>query len=130
VIARIVAGVVVLAAVVTGALVAFRPRADGVLSDPTPTSSLPAIRAVPAPTDLEGVVVDGAAVFSWANPDPQEGDSYLWGRSEAGTETALEIVQEPTVSVPLTGGTACVEVAIVRADGRYSNEPAVGCVDA
>ena len=130
VIAGVVAGVVVLAAVVTGAVVAFRPRADGVLSDPTPTSSLPAIRAVPAPTDLEGVVIDGAAVFSWANPDPQEGDSYLWGRSEAGTETALEIVQEPTVSIPFTGGTACVEVAIVRADGRYSNEPAVGCVDA
>ncbi|WP_182112091.1 serine/threonine-protein kinase [Actinotalea sp. JY-7876] len=124
-------GVVVVAALVVGGVFAFRPD-PGVEPTPTPTAVVPSIRAVPAPEALEGAVEDGAAVFTWENPDPQEGDSYLWGVSLAGTEPQLELVGEETVTVTpvVPGEQLCVEVSIVRSDGRFSTSPATACVQA
>ncbi|WP_199425041.1 serine/threonine-protein kinase [Actinotalea solisilvae] len=130
---RVVAGslgaVVVVGALVAGGLLAFRPDAE---PEPTatPTPSMPAIRAVPAPAELEGALRDGAAVFTWENPDPEEGDSYLWGLSLAGTEPQLELVDTETVTVTevVPGEQLCIEVSIVRTDGRFSTNPAVACV--
>lgn len=130
---RVVAGsvgaLVVVGALVAGGLLAFRPDAE---PEPTatPTPSMPAIRAVPSPDELEGTLRDGAAVFTWENPDPEEGDSYLWGVSLAGTEPQLELVDTETVTVTevVPGEQLCIEVSIVRTDGRFSTTPAVACV--
>lgn len=124
------AGVAVVAAAATGVALAFR---GGGIPAPTPqptvSPSVPAVRAVPAPTDLAGTVAgDGSVVFTWTNPDPQDGDRYLWGPAVPGGPSELEVVPEPTVTVERPGGgQVCVEVSIVRADGRYSTTPAVGC---
>lgn len=131
-VAGVLAGVVVVAAVGVAAVAAFRPGADPE-PEPTPTASAtaPVIRAVPAPAELTGTVTaDGAAVFTWQNPDPLDGDRYLWGVVEAGDAEQLEVVEDPTVTVPVEtpGQQVCVEVSIVRVDGRASTEPAVGCV--
>ncbi len=86
-------------------------------------------RAVPTPQDVTArVAADGAVVFSWTNPDPEPGDRYLWGVASAGRPTTLDTVDEPQVQVyPEQPGQLCVEVSIVRSDGRYSAQPAVGC---
>lgn len=125
-----VAAAVVLAAVGIGAVYAFGPKEtpeeEVVATTPAP---LP-VRPVPTPVDLIGEIMDGTAVFTWTNPDPQEGDRYLWGTVELGEAAELELVDSPTVAVPAAGDQVCIEVAVVRADGRYSTSPAVGCAQA
>jgi len=139
---RAIAGVVG-SLVVVGALVGVawgvRGAADdatggtpGGAAGPSGTGAPSAIAlvAVPAPTDLAGRVADdGRAVFTWSNPAPQTGDSYLWGVAVAGEATVLAVVHEPTVSVApeVPGAPVCLEVSIVRADRRASTEPTVGC---
>jgi serine/threonine protein kinase len=131
VVAAWVAGLVLVAAIAVGAVLALRqPPAAPPDSRPTATESAPVLRAVPAPTDLVGTVgADGNAVFTWSNPDPQDGDRYLWGVVVAGDAPRLAAVDGPTVSVPpaVAGQQVCIQVAIVRSDGRYSTAPAVGC---
>ncbi len=86
--------------------------------------------AVPAPADLAATVTDAGVVFTWTNPSPEPGDRYLWGRTEAGRATTLEVIDVPTVTVePGAPGPVCIEVAIVRSDGRYTTDPATGCSD-
>lgn len=129
------AGVVVVAALAVGALQAFGPATDDDAAAPSgPTGGTPAVpvvRAVPAPADLTGTPTDdGTVVFTWTNPEPQDGDRYVWGLVVPGQDAALEAVDEPTVTVPAGAGGPeglCVEVAIVRQDGRASTRPAVAC---
>lgn len=122
-----VAAVVLLATVGVGAVYAFGPKEQ---PEDVVTTASPApnpMRPVPTPTNLTGELVDGTAVFTWSNPDPQEGDRYLWNVAEVGEEPVTEIVESPTVSVPATGERVCIEVVLVRTDGRYSTTKAVGC---
>ena len=123
----VVAGVVLVAAVGTGAALAFGSPAGPALGDPTPTPTVPMIVAVPAPTDVTGVVMGDDAVFTWVNPDPQEGDRYLWARVEMGGVGERQQVDESTVTVPATQDRVCIQVSLVRGDGRFSAEPAEGC---
>ncbi|WP_395725253.1 protein kinase domain-containing protein [Nakamurella sp.] len=97
----------------------------------TATASAPTGNAlpeavVPAPTDLTGTVTPAGVVFTWTNPAPQAGDSYSWTRSDPGQAGSAAAVTEPSVTV--TGvAQACVEVELVRDDGRYSARPAQAC---
>ena len=120
------------AAVVAVVLLANRPATDpgpaAGTEFPGPASTLG--RTVPAPTNLFGTrQTDGTVVFTWTNPDEQDGDTYLWGVRTATGEPQLEIVDRPTATVtpPAEGGEVCVEVSIVRADRRASTVPAQGC---
>ena len=127
-----VAGVVLVGVLGAAAVLALGPDAPTTAEVPTPTStpSSAPLRAVPTPTDLVGTVgADGAATFTWTDPDPQDGDRYLWGLVVAGAAPRLEPVTDPTVSVvpPVPGDQVCIQVSLVRADGRYSTTPAVGC---
>ncbi len=126
----LVAGVVILAAVVVAAGVALGGGRQPAPATATPTGAPTAVtRAVPSPTDLVGTVEAGAAVFTWTNPEPEPGDRYLWGVARVGEQTVVASVDEPAVSFPLDGSVElCIEVSVVRADGRYSTAPAVGCV--
>ncbi|MFS0699209.1 protein kinase [Cellulomonas sp. 179-A 4D5 NHS] len=133
-VAGLVSGAVVLAAlVVVVALTLGDSAAPPATQDPTgfepPASGVAA--AVPSPADLTGVrQADGAVVFTWTNPEPVDGDRYLWGVRAATGEPVRELVEEPTVTVPAaaaTGSPVCVEVSIVRADRGASARPAEGC---
>ena len=130
VIAAGVAGGLLLTAVAVAAVNAFDQQGQGPERTPTSTGT-PAVtdRAVPTPQDVTArVATDGSVVFSWTNPDPEPGDRYLWGVASAGRPTTLDTVDEPQVQVyPDRPGQLCVEVSVVRSDGRYSAEPAVGC---
>lgn len=133
-VAAVVAGLVAVGGIGFGAVQAFGP-ADDPGPEPTPTASAvgPVTTAVPAPTELTGTLTgDDAAVFTWENPDPQEGDRYLWGQVLVGSEPEVEVVDTETVTVEpvVPGERLCIEVSIVRTDGRFSTSPAVACVQA
>ena len=75
---------------------------------------------------------DGSAVFSWSNPDPEEGDQYLWGISGTGVAAGFQLVGQPSLTIPAdqaTEGQICVDVSIVRKDRRASVEPARACAE-
>lgn len=132
-VAALVGTAVVGAAVVTAVVLSFDPdRSTPPDQSPTPTEpSVQPVVAVPAPEDLTGVrTADGSVVFSWTNPDPRDGDRYVWSEVRAGEATPVRPVDEPTVTVVPSGpdGQVCIEVSIVRSDRRASTTPAVGCV--
>jgi len=127
--ATALAGAAVVIAVIAVATVAFWPEPSGQPADQVTAVPTPVLRAVPAPTDLVGVVEGGTAVFTWSNPEPEEGDRYLWGVAAIGAPTSVQPIEQPALSIPVDGtAELCIEVSIVRADGRYSAAPTVGCV--
>jgi len=96
---------------------------------PSPTASPvdPLASVVPSPESLEGVLDGETATFTWTNPEPLEGDSYLWRTVTVLEAGELERLAEPTVEVAAPGGEqVCIEVSLRRGSGRTS--PAVrGC---
>lgn len=83
---------------------------------------------VPAPVDLEGVVEGDEVVFTWANPDPEEGDTYLYRVLDDFGNGDFRATPEPSATVPgAPDGRTCVEVIISRS-GKPSIEPAQACV--
>lgn len=126
------AGVFVI--VIAGILALALPAvlSGGATPEPTappsdqPVDVLPA--AAPRPADLVGTPGAGGVVFTWTNPDPEDGDTYLWGVAvPGGGEPALESVTEPTVTVPAdSSGRTCIEVLTRRANGQAS-QPATAC---
>jgi serine/threonine protein kinase len=84
----------------------------------------PVAGVVPAPADGTWRISGDDAVFSWNNPDPQTGDSYVWSRIRLdGTGGDARNIPDTTVTVPLNGDTqACIDVSVRRADGTVSQE--------
>jgi len=126
----VVGCVALLAVAATIAAIAFSGREA---PQPTPTAEAspsaidPVEAIVPAPTSLEGTIEGETAVFTWANPDPQDGDSYLWRTVTVLDEGQAERVADPSVEVPAPGGEqVCIEVSLRRDSGRTST-PVRGC---
>jgi len=131
--------------VVAGALVAIGIAVNGAAHAPTrplgsgdPSTTI-VVDDVPSPTGLTGSrAADGSVTFTWTNPSPEPDDHYLWGLRTATTEPVLALVSAPTVTVPVAAqrgptpstpaAEVCIEVSIVRADGRASATPVLGCV--
>jgi serine/threonine protein kinase len=127
------AGVVIVGAVVgIGAVLSSTDSPTDPVTTPSgnkPVDDVVQPRQVPAPAGLEGTVAEDSVVFTWTNPDPAEGDIYLWGVVVGDEAVALETTPDTTVTVPMgDGDQTCIEVHIRRADGRASAEPAVSCV--
>ncbi|KAA9106456.1 serine/threonine-protein kinase [Microbacterium rhizomatis] len=121
--------------VIVAAIIVF--SLPGVLAGPAPAQpSSPAtsdpqnpIDTLVAPaTGITGAVDASGVLFTWSNPSPQEGDYYLWGVvPRDGSAPELDKVDQPSVTTAAdASGTTCIEVTVVRANGRPS-EPARGC---
>ena len=132
--AALVAGVVIVAAV-AGAFLSggggdTEPAAGtAVAGEAGPVPEPPPVRnraRVPAVTGASGAVVGGDAVFRWRNPDPQDGDSYLWTRTDTGTAEVPRETDRTEVTVAGSPG-ACISVSLVRADGRSSADAVEVC---
>ncbi|GAA2981927.1 serine/threonine protein kinase [Microbacterium terrae] len=123
----IAAGVVVLCGVAVGASLLAQTGAGTPESTPTAAQGSepqdPIAVAAPEPEDVTGTVVDDGVRFTWTNPDPQEGDYYLYGVvTRADAEPTFEDTLDTEVTVPADdSGTTCIDVMLVRAKGANSD---------
>ena len=125
-----VAGVVLAGALAGAAVLGLTDPGSAAATGTVVAPAAPDVVAtVPTPTDLRvSAAADGSVLVTWANPQPEDGDRYLWGVVRAGAAPTRELVESPTVTVtPAPGERTCVEVSVVRADRRASAHPAVGC---
>lgn len=119
-----------IAAVVVASVLAGNASPEPVVSPSSSAKPLdPNAGFVPLPADVAGTVEGTTVTFTWTNPDPAEDDSYIWYPVTLdGGDGATETTDETTASVPKNAsGVTCIEVVLVRADGRSSN-PARECV--
>ena len=117
------------AVIVVGGIAAAATLLGGGSTEPeaSPSASVrpqdPIAGVVPPVTDLAGSVQGGAAVFTWTNPEPEDGDGYLWYPYTLSGDGQAARVAEPTVSVPVDpSGTTCIAVTVLRADGTTGPE--------
>ena len=98
---------------------------------PSPTPSTPAVvdpqdpvdGFVPPVADLAGAVRGGDAVFTWTNPDPAEGDSYVWYPYTLDGEGEQGLVDIESVTLPAdASGRTCIAVSLRRDDGTTGEE--------
>ena len=90
------------------------------------TGSVPSIENLTGSYSADG----GSVQFTWANPDPQNGDSYAWSivgdagvnPNTQGTTTDTHISIEPA-----DGSQTCIQVSLIRADRQMSQNPAIAC---
>ncbi len=86
----------------------------------------PLAAAVPAVTDLSGSVSGSEVTFTWTNPDPQQGDRFRYAVRDPRGGSVSELTSETTVTVAALAGDTCLEVHLVRLNGRES-QPATVC---
>ncbi|HTN54554.1 MAG TPA: serine/threonine-protein kinase [Microbacterium sp.] len=116
---------VVFSGAITDALV---PEPKPTAAD-TPRPQDPIAGIVPPVEELTGSSADGIVSFSWTNPDPEEGDSFVW--YEVTLDGAGEPRNTAEDAVTLEGARSertCIEVVLKRDDGRSSPQPVRGCV--
>ena len=72
----------------------------------------------PAPTDVTGTVSGGQVTFTWTNPDPQEGDAFIWYPVTLDGNGSPARTKETTASLAAdSSGRTCIEVQLVRENG-------------
>ena len=127
----VVIGVVVVVVVIAG-ITLFAPRGNPASAKSTDGGGAPIAVGTAVPTPVIGTAAlsaDGtSATFTWTNPSPVKGDSYVWQRTDgAGTD---EVTPTPTPSATVTGvtpgTTVCIQVSIVRS-GETSADPLKAC---
>ncbi|WP_309102970.1 serine/threonine-protein kinase [Microbacterium sp.] len=84
--------------------------------------------AVPKVADLAGVRQGDQVTFTWTNPDPLEGDLFIWSQVVVSGEVDPQQTAEPTAQLTAGAGTVCIDVILRREDGRAA-DPVRGCVE-
>ncbi|MGP7959671.1 serine/threonine protein kinase [Sanguibacter sp. A247] len=131
----IVASSVVLVVILVGAAYLAFGRDGGVPAPPVATTTAPPSPVpttitsgrVPSPTTLQATELGtGTVRFTWVNPEPLEGDGFLWGVEDSDRRERVEL---PYVDVPIPDGedTVCIAVSLVRTNGQMSTTPLEGC---
>ncbi len=130
----VIGSIIAVVAVAVGAAVVFAPKETVDPDPPVTTTQPPAVvgEAVPAPV-LADSSRDGRSVtVSWTNPDPVEGDSYVWQRTDgAAADTSKVLTEDTTATIKDVepGTTVCVSVWIRRdAGGKISADPLETCI--
>jgi serine/threonine protein kinase len=127
----VVIGVVVVAAVIV-AIALFVPRGNPAATKPSNSGGAPIDigTAVPAPViGTAALSADGtSATFTWTDPSPVKGDSYVWQRTDGAGTDDVTPTTSPTASVTgvTPGTTVCIQVSIVRS-GETSADPLKAC---
>lgn len=125
-----VAVVMLAAVIVIASLPRLFPQEAKPTANPTVESDPqdPIGAAVKPPEDLVGKVTSKGVVFTWTNPDPHDGDVFMWSVEKLGTERKTARTTEATVTVPEdSSGRTCIQVEVRREDGK-SSDAVLGCV--
>ncbi|MFZ4893409.1 protein kinase domain-containing protein [Plantibacter sp. Mn2098] len=122
----IAAAVVVVAGGVTAGIV-LPSLAPGTASTASPGASTTHAAASGAPIQLDSVPApeqvsvdpsaDGTSVtFTWKNPEPVDGDRFVWQRTDGRKDARKTPTTEPTATVTdvVPGQNVCIEVFTVR----------------
>ncbi|MDT3315965.1 serine/threonine-protein kinase [Microbacterium sp. KSW4-11] len=125
----IIAAAVVAVVVVGAVLVASALAPPAEVAGPQETATTapepqdPVADFIAAPEKSDHTMRGGKVIFRWVNPDPQEGDTYVWQRVRLdGGEAAAENVAKTSVVVPLDGDTqVCIDVSVRRENGATSD---------
>jgi non-specific serine/threonine protein kinase len=130
---KLLVSAVALLVVVTGTIVVFVLNQGRGATTPDSTasptrSSRPndPLVVVPAVTGLTGQLDGDKATFTWTNPAPESGDLFRYAVLDPRSGTAYEKTTETTVTVPTIPGETCLEVTLIRQNGRAS-APVRGC---
>jgi len=124
-----VAGAALVAAAAAALVLAPDPAPRQAAAPPSqpPSNALGGLAgSVAPPSELSGVQQAGEAVFTWQNPEPQEGDIFLWRSVTATSKGELVRTSQAEAVLPAAGAQTCIEVQVARANGRAS-EPAAVC---
>ena len=123
--AAVVAIIVVAAVSLPGLL---RGPEDAPTPETTSDPQDPVSAIVPEPTDMAAAVTADGVRFTWTNPDPQDGDYYLYAVVTTAAEPEFHSASQAEVTVPADpSGTTCIDVVTVRANGQSSDPPTRGC---
>ena len=123
------AGVLVIGGGIAAAVI-FAPAPEDPTPSPTATSDIVTV-GVPTPDEVS--VAPNAAgtafTFTWANPDPQDGDKYIWHRSDGPNagEQVPTASESATIDGVTNGSQVCIEVVLRRSTGKTSTEPLEMC---
>lgn len=121
-------GLVLVAAVVAGVLVYVNGGAPSKAPEQAQSSTKPPAaviigETVPAVANLAATPKSGGSEWNWGNPDPQEGDKYLWAAVSAVDSGTFKPTVEPRVFVADNpNGQSCISVKLVRKSGETSAE--------
>lgn len=98
------------------------------VAEPTPEQSGDSALSEGVPTpDLVSKTLEGSeVVFTVANPDPVEGDTFRWQVSNSSADEPFRSSTDGRIAVPDPGQEVCVQVLLVR-DGRQSSNPLNEC---
>jgi len=117
-----------------GAVTASIPLGGGV-PDPEVTDSpgqaggdALVVESIPTPTVGSVVPGDGILTFTIVNPDPEQGDAFVWKRSDRPDSEPLKPISTDQVVVDgyTPGSTVCIEVSIRRGT-KVSPQPLEEC---
>lgn len=78
--------------------------------------------AVPLVENFKYSTVGETVTFRWDNPQPNQGDFYRWAPITATDKGEVKQSQAASATTGIgAGGTTCIEVKLVRDDGRISD---------
>ncbi|MFQ4149701.1 serine/threonine-protein kinase [Arthrobacter sp. LAPM80] len=124
----LVSGLVLAAAVVVGAMVFINVGAPhksdpGDVAQSAPATALVIGAEVPAVTGLSATPMNGGSEWTWTNPDPQDGDKYVWAAVSAVDSGEFKPITEARVfAVNGSNDQSCIAVKLVRKNGQTSQE--------
>jgi len=125
----IAAAVVIAGAVTAGIVLGGVPAPPTAATSPTPGSGGDAIVAASIPTPSIGSIVpaETTLTFTVVNPDPQDGDEFLWKRFDRPGDQLRAITGDQIVVDGYTAGqTVCIDVSIKRGT-KTSADPLQEC---
>ncbi|MFI8633261.1 serine/threonine-protein kinase [Microbacterium sp. NPDC077663] len=120
VVAVVVVGAVLVASALTPPAEVASPQ-ETATTAPEPQDPVADFIAPPEKSDY--TIRNGKVIFRWANPDPQDGDTYVWQPVRLdGGEAEAKNVSEPRAVVDLDGDTqVCIDVSVRRENGATSD---------
>ncbi|WP_167041483.1 serine/threonine-protein kinase [Salinibacterium sp. ZJ454] len=115
-------------AVIVSLVVFGAPTAPQAAPQPAGTGGSAIVQSVPQPTLVSAVQEGTSVVFTVGNPEPQDGDIYVWKRSDRPESEPLRPTADSRLVVEgyEPGSTVCIQVSI-RRDGDVTADPLEGC---
>jgi hypothetical protein len=120
----------VVAAAVTLGIVLGAPAGPGgeAANTPTPSGVPIVVSTVPTPELAGAPALEGTTLtFTLVNPDPQDGDRFVW-RPDPAPDEGFRRIDGDTVSIEgyTPGSTVCIQAYVLR-DAKTSPNPLSEC---